>query len=670
MADIFLSYARADRDRVAQLAAALEDAGYTVWWDRHIKGGHDFSKDIEAELTAASAVVVAWSKQSVDSHWVRDEAGAGRDAGKLVPLSIDGALPPMGFRQVHTIDCSKSSDQYLPELDSALRSIVGGQRREALVEKPKPRWRPIVLATLVLLVAVAAATYFYAPAVFDRNGERHSEEAAKSLVILPFEILGSEEQAYLGQGLASALSNDLSVFPELQIIAGTSANAMRAQSLGPGEIGDQFGIHYVIEGTVRPERDRLYVTARLVDGMSSEQLWSGEIESDVNDVQALQQDLVLALAPALRTRLSLTDADVAAADKVPPAAYSAYLRGLDAINRRAYDGSEPLRREGYRSLTTAVSVSPEFADAWAARAYLGIISDPIIMGTPPERQHQIISEDIERALELDPENPLALSTKARLKVVREAEIEEAVALAESVLAKRPDFGPALYAITSAYLTGGDNRELLRWSERLRANDPFNRAHLATRVIAEYRLDDYQQFLDYLAACELCPNPAMFAVFAGTGLATTDELQRDKDTLTSNLLAEMPASFAQPYNETLVAIAEGTGASDATLDWLLGMGLPEMALASRLGAPDRALDAAQALVASPRYDAGLLAIIMIDARISFPPELRADPRYHALFDSVSGRNMIAYRKANGIKGGLPLAKDEVLIEKQRLGPIAR
>ena len=104
MGRIFLSYAREDRAFAERLARVLEQAGYEVWWDRHIDGGEEFAAEIEAELDKANAVVVLWSKNSVKSRWVRDEAAVGGDTGRLVPVSVDGFLPPMGFRQFHTID--------------------------------------------------------------------------------------------------------------------------------------------------------------------------------------------------------------------------------------------------------------------------------------------------------------------------------------------------------------------------------------------------------------------------------------------------------------------------------------------------------------------------------------------------------------------------------------
>ncbi len=104
MARVFLSYARADREGVSELAAALEHSGHEVWWDRRLTGGAEYERVIEEQLDAADVVVVAWSAAATKSHWVRDEATAGRERNRLVPVSLDGTPPPLGFRQLHTID--------------------------------------------------------------------------------------------------------------------------------------------------------------------------------------------------------------------------------------------------------------------------------------------------------------------------------------------------------------------------------------------------------------------------------------------------------------------------------------------------------------------------------------------------------------------------------------
>ncbi|HSQ98693.1 MAG TPA: toll/interleukin-1 receptor domain-containing protein, partial [Sphingomicrobium sp.] len=108
MAKLFLSYSRKDRARARRLTEWLERQGHDVWRDEDdIGGGASFSSEIENALKDCEAVLVLWSVESVRSSWVRDEAGYGRDAGKLIPLLLDGTEPPLGFRQFQSIDLSR-----------------------------------------------------------------------------------------------------------------------------------------------------------------------------------------------------------------------------------------------------------------------------------------------------------------------------------------------------------------------------------------------------------------------------------------------------------------------------------------------------------------------------------------------------------------------------------
>lgn len=105
MADVFISYSKQTPEPTRKLAAQLEARGYSVWWDPNLFTGEDFTDAIMQRLQEAKAVIVIWSPASVKSHFVRDEAGFARDAGKLVPLhTADLALSdvPLGFRSFHT----------------------------------------------------------------------------------------------------------------------------------------------------------------------------------------------------------------------------------------------------------------------------------------------------------------------------------------------------------------------------------------------------------------------------------------------------------------------------------------------------------------------------------------------------------------------------------------
>jgi adenylate cyclase len=86
LADIFLSYSRHDKARVAPLVAALEAESWPVWWDPAITPGEEFDEQISRELDAARCLLAVWTNHSVDSRWVRGEARDAADRGVLVPV--------------------------------------------------------------------------------------------------------------------------------------------------------------------------------------------------------------------------------------------------------------------------------------------------------------------------------------------------------------------------------------------------------------------------------------------------------------------------------------------------------------------------------------------------------------------------------------------------------
>ena len=95
--EIFLSYSSSDRKKAQLFAEALKAQGYSVWWDRKFPPGHKFDTFIQEKLNQAKCVIVLWSKDSVDSDWVKEEASDGEKRDILIPVLINDILPPLGF---------------------------------------------------------------------------------------------------------------------------------------------------------------------------------------------------------------------------------------------------------------------------------------------------------------------------------------------------------------------------------------------------------------------------------------------------------------------------------------------------------------------------------------------------------------------------------------------
>jgi hypothetical protein len=142
LADIFVSYASQDRSLVAPLVERLEAEGYSVWWDRRIEAGAEFSKNIEFELDNSKVVIVAWSVSANDSSWVKDEASAGHEQGKLIPICIDAERPPMGFRQYQALEFTGwKADTSAPayhDLCQSIRSRLAGEAVPEVVSSVNP----------------------------------------------------------------------------------------------------------------------------------------------------------------------------------------------------------------------------------------------------------------------------------------------------------------------------------------------------------------------------------------------------------------------------------------------------------------------------------------------------------------------------------------------------
>jgi hypothetical protein len=183
MYDVFLSYARSDRERAEQFQRAIRRCGWTVWWDADLLPGQKWNDVIEKELMAAGVVVVLWSEASVKSEFVRDEARIAREKDKLVPVTLDGQMPQvgMGQRQVENMskwDGKDSEHPGLVKVLSGIRQILRtdppppppppepiGVRTPTTPDKKKltPTAYALVGAGLVVMIAVGVMAISYLP---------------------------------------------------------------------------------------------------------------------------------------------------------------------------------------------------------------------------------------------------------------------------------------------------------------------------------------------------------------------------------------------------------------------------------------------------------------------------------------------------------------------------
>ncbi len=279
MADVFVSYARADKSRVAPLVTAIESKGWSVWWDPEITPGQEFDDQIDAEIDAAKAVLVVWTPTSVASRWVRGEAREAAERGVLVPVRFEQARLPMDVRAIHTTD-----------LDGWGKNSTSAQAQEFL------RALGVMIARSQAAQAAKSAS-----ASESASGK---DSARYTICVLPFvNMSGDPEQEYFSDGITEDIITDLSKVSALGIISRNSAFMYKGKHVDIPKVARELKVTHVLEGSVRKAGGRVRISAQLVDGETNNHVWAERYDRDSSDIFALQDEISEAIVKALRLRL-------------------------------------------------------------------------------------------------------------------------------------------------------------------------------------------------------------------------------------------------------------------------------------------------------------------------------------------------------------------------------
>jgi adenylate cyclase len=421
LADVFISYARADEAIARRVAKGLQAAGLDVWWDADLPAHRAYSEVIERNLQQAKAVVVLWSKAAASSQWVRAEADVGRNGNKLVQAQVDGSLPPMPFNQIQCADLKSwrgaGSHSGWAKLRGSVQALVSGEEPVAS-GRSRPRWwdriepyRWPIAAALGLLLA--AGVYFYAFGV-------PGEQRRPVLAVLPFKSLDAQDESLVA-GIWEDTRTAIGRNPQLIVLGPNSAQQLAAKGEGSAKkVAD-----YLLEASVRTAGDRIRVSADLVRTKDGEQLWSQDFDRKLDDVFALQSEIASEIEGRIRGRLAEKGGVMPQHIATSGDAYALYSDARAKIRKR----DDNLYGAASDELERVVKMDPNFAPAWAALAQV------IDQLRPSQRQWQLSAPAetyARKAIDLAPNlaaahAALAFALDLKGPVAR-AEVERAVEL--------------------------------------------------------------------------------------------------------------------------------------------------------------------------------------------------------------------------------------------------
>ena len=463
MADIFISYSRTDRDLIQSLAEALQSEGFSVWWDCNIGGGAEFARAIEKELDAAKTIIVAWSEESVSSHWVRDEADYARGEDKLLPLSLDGVLPPLGFRQLHALEFQ---DWDRPSDHPAFIRLLGS------LGKPK---------------SVAAS-----------SASRTAGWVKPSIAVLPFVNLSTDKEIeFLADGITEDVIAEMSTNQHISVAARSSSFAYKNQSPDVRQIGKALGVRYVAEGSVRKMGKRARISAQLVGVETGAHIWANKFDCLLEELYENPDDFVMQVSGGLRAQLISAEQD--RANQLPVEALGIWEHCQRALCVFGRGFVFPDRiRQMLQDLEQALELAPDYSLAHAVFSFGA--SGALANGAYEDHEREALFERSKRHLRIarsGSEEDLYCLTWIAAAEIFTGRHERAQQRLEHVLRRNPANPAALFWITQAYAWSGQHAEAREALERAMAIAPeggFARLHPWYSALTAFAAGDYEEAL--------------------------------------------------------------------------------------------------------------------------------------------------------------------------------
>lgn len=242
-----------------------------------------------------------------------------------------------------------------------------------------------------------------------------SAAAENSIAVLPFVNMSSDkEQEYFADGISEEILNALVKADGLQVSGRTSSFSFKGKDANIQEIGRALNVAHVLEGSVRKQASQVRITAQLIKADDGFHMWSETYDRSLENIFDVQDDISRHVTKELLKLLQLDDQDrLANAMTANMEAYDLFLRGRGYIGKRINDNIPT----GMALLRQAVSLDPEFAEAWAALAEAEVASSGYIVVDPAEA-HERAREYAETAINL---NPTLALPYAALGLIEKAE---------------------------------------------------------------------------------------------------------------------------------------------------------------------------------------------------------------------------------------------------------
>ncbi|WP_189434873.1 tetratricopeptide repeat protein [Mesorhizobium sp. M1E.F.Ca.ET.041.01.1.1] len=314
-----------------------------------------------------------------------------------------------------------------------------------------------------------------------------------SIAVLPFVAFSSDpEQDSFADGLTEDLITDLSRNAGLFVIARNSVFAYKGKAMDVRRIAEELGVRYLLEGSARRAAGRVRINAQLVDAVSGEHLWAERFDRNLEDIFAVQDEVTAKIVEALLGRL-----------RAPPPRNRP--RNLEAYDlcvraRKLIDDSPQTAREAHLMLTRAVSLDPDYAEAYrwlAMNHWMGWVH----WGEPIEPNRGVALELARKAVAIDPNDAGCHWVLANL-LAYERRFDEADAEFARAIELDPNDADTWATISDIEVLAGQIEESLEHIRKAFRLNPYPPSwYYLTLGQAQYAAGEYEAAVETLCRDE-------------------------------------------------------------------------------------------------------------------------------------------------------------------------
>jgi len=353
--------------------------------------------------------------------------------------------------------------------------------------KPKPsQWKKTALPVgVILILGIAAAVWWFYPGPPKLQVDVVSKQAASetsekplsqlsdkpTVAVLPFDNMsGDTNQEYFSDGISEDLITDLSKSAGLLVLARNSSFRYKGKPVDIKQIAKELDVQYVVEGSVRKAGEQVRINAQLIDASTGHHLWAERYDGKLDDIFALQDQIVRKIVAALAVELSDDEEErIISEETISFPAYNAFLKGSDSFSRHDAEAM----KKGVSYFKKAIELDPKY---WKAYAALGdIYFDMAAHGMTKKILGISRPEACLKArhyLEISMKKPTVISYRlASFMSVWKRQYEEAIDFSERAIALNPSDSKANLVMSLASNFAGRGKQGVDFAKRAFRIDP-------------------------------------------------------------------------------------------------------------------------------------------------------------------------------------------------------